>query len=161
MILRTGVLRNRIFAWHRELQDVHHRLEKALEDARRAIRSGERAESLRPELRDFCYTFCSALGSHHRSEDSDFFPALLQQMPGLEPTIARLGREHEVLARLLADFQLSLDDPHSSPQQLFRQINEIKGSMKAHFGFEEGSLNQALRALDAPESDRSRMFGDV
>ncbi|MET9064410.1 hemerythrin domain-containing protein [Streptosporangium sandarakinum] len=155
------MLRNRIFAWHRELQDVHHRLEKVLEDARRAIRSGERAQSLRPELRDFCYTFCSALGSHHRSEDSDFFPALLQQMPELEPTIARLGREHEVLARLLADFQLSLDDSQSSPQQLFRQINDIKAEMKAHFGFEEGSLNQALHALDVPESDRNRMFGDV
>ena len=155
------MLRNRIFAWHRELQDVHHRLEKALEDARRAIRSGERSQSLKPELRDFCYTFCSALGSHHRSEDSDFFPALLQQMPELEPTIARLGREHEVLARLLADLQLSLDDPQSSPQQLFRQINDIKAAMKAHFGFEEGSLNQALHALDAPKIDKNRMFGDV
>ncbi|MFF4418671.1 hemerythrin domain-containing protein [Streptosporangium sp. NPDC001559] len=155
------MLRKRIFAWHRELQDVHHRLEKALEDARRAIRSGERAQSLKPELRDFCYTFCSALGSHHRSEDSDFFPALLQQMPELEPTIARLGREHEVLARLLADFQVSLDDPQSSPQQLFRQINDIKAAMKAHFGFEEGSLNRALHALDVPKSDRNRMFGDV
>ncbi|MFI6538658.1 hemerythrin domain-containing protein [Nonomuraea sp. NPDC050547] len=155
------MLSNRIFAWHRELQDVHHRLERALEDARRAIRSGERAQSLKPELRDFCYTFCTALGSHHRSEDSDFFPALLRQMPELEPTIARLSREHETLARLLTDFQLSLDDPQSSPQQLFQQINDIKAAMKAHFGFEEGSLNQALRALDVPESDKNRMFGDV
>ncbi|MEU6726605.1 hemerythrin domain-containing protein [Nonomuraea wenchangensis] len=121
----------------------------------------ERAQSLKPELRDFCYTFCSALGSHHRSEDSDFFPALLERLPELEPTIARLGREHEVLARLLADFQLSLDDPRSSPRQLFLQINAIKAAMKAHFGFEEGSLNRALHALDAPESDRNRMFGDV
>ncbi|WP_157252854.1 hemerythrin domain-containing protein [Nonomuraea typhae] len=155
------MLRNRIFAWHRELQDVHHRLEKALKDARRAIRSGERAQSLKPELRDFCYTFCAALGSHHRSEDSDFFPALLHQLPELEPTITRLGREHEVLARLLADFQLSLDDPQSSPHQLFIQINDIKAAMKAHFGFEEGSLNQALHALESPESDKKRMFGDV
>ncbi|NJP91006.1 hemerythrin domain-containing protein [Nonomuraea sp. FMUSA5-5] len=158
------MLRHRIFAWHRELQDVHHRLEKALEDARGAIRSGRRAHSLKPELRelrDFCYTFCSALGSHHRSEDSDFFPALLQQLPELEPTIARLSREHELLARLLTDFQLSLDDPRTSPHQLFLQINDIKAAMKAHFGFEEGSLNQALRTLDAPESDRNRMFGDI
>lgn len=151
--------RTRVFAWRRELRDVHHRLERALEDARRAIRSGERAQALKPELRDFCYTFCSALGSHHRSEDSDFFPALLRQMPELEPTIARLAREHEVLARLLTDFQLSLDDPQASPQQLFRQINDIKAAMKAHFGFEEGSLNHALHAFDAPEDDRSRMFG--
>ncbi|AQZ62585.1 unnamed protein product [[Actinomadura] parvosata subsp. kistnae] len=155
------MLRHRIFAWHRELQDVHHRLEKALEDARSALRSGRRAQSLNPELRDFCYTFCSALGSHHRSEDSDFFPALLRHLPELEPTIARLSREHELLARLLTDFQLSLDDPQTSPQQLFLQINDIKAAMKAHFGFEEGSLNQALRTLDAPESDRTRMFGDI
>jgi hemerythrin-like domain-containing protein len=154
-------MRDRLFAWHRELQDVHHRLEKALEDARRAIRSGERAQGGETELRDFCYTFCSALGSHHRSEDSDFFPALAQQMPELEPTIARLGREHQVLARLLTDFRLSLDDPRSSPQRLFQQINDIKAAMKAHFGFEEGALSQALHAFDAPKSDRNRMFGDV
>ncbi|MFG6198696.1 hemerythrin domain-containing protein [Nonomuraea sp. JJY05] len=155
------MLRNRVFAWHRELQSVHHRLEKALEDARRAIRSGTRAETLKPELRDFCYTFCSALGSHHRSEDSDFFPALLKQMPELEPAITRLRHEHQVLAQLLADFQLSLDSRESSPEQLFRQINDIKAVMKAHFGYEEGSLSRALRALDAPASDKHRMFGDV
>lgn len=96
------MLRTRLFAWHRELQDVHHRLEKALKDARKAIRRGERAQALKPELRIFCYTFCSALGSHHRSEDDHFFPALLRQAPELAPAIARLRREHEVLARLLA-----------------------------------------------------------
>ncbi|MEV0381084.1 hemerythrin domain-containing protein [Nonomuraea sp. NPDC050643] len=155
------MLRDRVFAWHRELQNVHHRLEKALEEARKAIRSGRSAQALAPELRDFCHTFCSALGSHHRSEDSDFFPALLKQMPELEPTITRLGREHQVLARLLADFQTSLDSPQSSPQRLFEQINDIKAAMKAHFGFEEGSLNRALHALDVPEGDKQRMFGDV
>ncbi|MFD0888698.1 hemerythrin domain-containing protein [Streptosporangium algeriense] len=155
------MLRNRVLAWHRELRNVHRRLEKALEDALRAIRSGERAQALKPELLDFCYTFCSVLGGHHRSEDSDFFPALLRQMPELEPTITRLRHEHEVLARLLADFQLSLDDPRTTPQRLFQQINDIKAVMKAHFGYEEGSLNRALRGFDAPRSDRDRMFGDV
>ncbi|MFI7127829.1 hemerythrin domain-containing protein [Nonomuraea sp. NPDC050153] len=155
------MLRNRIFAWHLELQDVHHRLEKALEEARKAIREGNRASALKPELREFCYTFCSALGSHHRSEDAEFFPALLEQMPELKPIVARLTAEHEVLSQLLADFQQALNSPESSPQELFRRINEIKGAMKAHFGFEEGSLNRALRVLDAPESDKQRMFGDV
>ncbi|MBN6057438.1 hemerythrin domain-containing protein, partial [Nonomuraea sp. RK-328] len=155
------MLRNRIFAWHLELQRVHHRLEKALEEARKAIRSGNRAQALKPELRDFCYTFCAALGSHHRSEDAVFFPALLGQMPDLEPAITRLSREHQVLAELLADFQQRLDSPESSPQQLFLQINNIKAVIKAHFAYEEGALNRALDALDAPESDRHRMFGDV
>ncbi|MEV4159308.1 hemerythrin domain-containing protein [Nonomuraea dietziae] len=155
------MLRNRIFAWHLELQNVHHRLEKALEEARKAIREGNRVSALKPELREFCYTFCSALGSHHRSEDAEFFPALLEQMPELEPIVARLTREHEVLSRLLADFQRALDSTEASPRELFRQINEIKGAMKAHFGFEEGSLKRALRVLDAPESDRRRMFGDA
>ncbi|MFI6735105.1 hypothetical protein ACIBI9_19440 [Nonomuraea sp. NPDC050451] len=54
-----------------------------------------------------------------------------------------------------------LDPPESSPEQLFRQINDIKAVMKAHFGYEEGSLSHALHALDAPESDKHRMFGDV
>ncbi|MGN9847095.1 hemerythrin domain-containing protein [Nonomuraea sp. H19] len=153
--------RNRIFSWHLELQSVHHRLEKALEEARRSIRSGKRAQTLKPELRSFCYTFCSALGSHHGSEDTDFFPTLLKQMPELEPVITRLRRDHQVLAQLLADFQRSLDSPESSPQQLLQQINNIKAVMKAHFGDEEHSLNQALHALDAPESDKDRMFGDV
>ncbi|MEV4459453.1 hemerythrin domain-containing protein [Microbispora sp. NPDC049633] len=155
------MLRNRIFAWHLELRTVHHRLEKALEEARKAIREGDRAAALKPELREFCYTFCSALGSHHRSEDAEFFPVLLEQMPELEPVITRLTREHEVLSRLLAELQRALDSSEPSPQELFRQINEIKGAMKAHFGFEEGSLKRALRVLDAPESDKRRMFGDV
>lgn len=155
------MVRDRVFAWHLELQSVHHRLEKALEGARRAIRDGERAKALTPELRVFCYTFCSALGSHHRSEDAEFFPALLARMPELEPVIARLTREHELLARLLADFEQTLDSPDSSPQRLFGQINDIKAALKAHFGYEEGSLNHALRVLDAQESARHRMFGDV
>lgn len=33
--------------------------------------------------------------------------------------------------------------------------------MKAHFGFEEGSLTRALHAFDAPESDARCMFGDA
>ncbi|GAA3078442.1 hemerythrin domain-containing protein [Streptosporangium carneum] len=152
--------RDRVFAWHLELRSVHRRLEKALEDARRAIRSGQRTQALNPELRSFCYTFCSVLGNHHRSEDADFFPALLKQMPELEPVITRLGREHQVLAQLLADFQQSLDSPETPPQQLFLQINNIKAFMKAHFAYEEGSLNRALRALDASESEKGRMFGD-
>lgn len=155
------MLRTRLFAWHRELQDVHHRLEKALKDARKAIRRGERAQALKPELRIFCYTFCSALGSHHRSEDDHFFPALLRQAPELAPAIARLRREHEVLARLLAGFQHALDGPRTSPRRLFQQINEVKATMKAHFGFEEGSLTRALHAFDAPERDARRMFGDA
>ncbi|NUW42596.1 hemerythrin domain-containing protein [Nonomuraea rhodomycinica] len=155
------MLRNRVFAWHLELQNVHHRLERALEDARRAIRSGNRAQALKPELRDFCYTFCSALGSHHRSEDAVLFPALLERMPDLEPAITRLTREHQVLARLLADFQRSLDSPETSPQELFLQINNIKAVMKAHFAYEEGSLTRALHALDAPESGKQQMFGDA
>ncbi|MET9341235.1 hemerythrin domain-containing protein [Nonomuraea sp. NPDC003804] len=155
------MLRNRVFAWHLELKNVHQRLEKALEEARKAIREGNRASALKPELREFCYTFCSAMGSHHRSEDAEFFPALLEQMPELEPIITQLTREHEVLSQLLADFQRALDSSESSPQELFRQINEIKGAMKAHFGFEEGSLKRALRVLDAPESDKQRMFGDA
>ncbi|MEW9551949.1 hemerythrin domain-containing protein [Nonomuraea sp. NPDC050783] len=155
------MLRDRVFAWHLELQNVHHRLERALEEVRKALREGNRAAALKPELRQFCYTFCSALGSHHRSEDAAFFPALLEQMPELKPVITALTREHEVLARLLDDFRRALDSSGSSPQELFQRINEIKGAMKAHFGFEEGALKRALRGLDAPESDRRRMFGDV
>ncbi|MBX6767179.1 MAG: hemerythrin domain-containing protein [Actinomadura rubrobrunea] len=155
------MLRERVFAWHLELQNVHHRLEKALEDTRRQLRSGVRAQTLKPDLRDFCLAFCTALGSHHRSEDADFFSTLLRRMPELEPAITRLTHEHRVLARLLADFQRCLDSPETSPQRLFEQINEIKAVMKAHFAYEEGSLSFALRTLDAPESDKRRMFGDV
>ncbi|NRQ35955.1 hemerythrin domain-containing protein [Nonomuraea sp. NN258] len=152
--------RDRVFAWHRELRDVHHRLEQALEDVARALREGNRAGALKPELRRFCYTFCAALGSHHRSEDAAFFPALLRRMPELEPVITALTREHEVLSRLLTDFQRALDSD-SPPRELFQQINEIKAAMKAHFGFEEGALKRVLRGLDAPASDKRRMFGDV
>lgn len=155
------MLRDRVFAWHMELQNVHHRLEKALEDARKAIRSGVRAQALKPELRDFCFTFCTALGSHHRSEDADLFPTLLDQMPELEPAITRLKREHQVLSQLLADFQQSLNSPETSPQRLFQQINDIKAVMKAHFAYEEGYLSHALRSLDAPESEKHRMLGNA
>ncbi|SEM92243.1 hemerythrin domain-containing protein [Nonomuraea pusilla] len=155
------MLRNRLFAWHLELRNVHRRLEKALEEARDALREGDRAAVLKPELLQFCYTFCSALGTHHRSEDAAFFPALLKQNPALEPIITALTREHEGLSRLLTDFQRALDSADSTPQELFQQLNEIKGAMKAHFGFEEGALKRALRDLDAPESDKRRMFGDV
>ncbi|OLT27061.1 hypothetical protein BJF79_42885 [Actinomadura sp. CNU-125] len=152
--------RERIFAWHLELQAVHHRLEKALEDARAAIRSGKRAPVLAPELRDFCYDFCSALGRHHRSEDSDFFPALLARMPELETAVTHLVRHHEVLAELLTDFQRALAVAES-PKLLLEQINTIKSVMKTHFAAEERSLNYALRRLDAPERDVRRMLGDV
>ncbi|OKI06218.1 hypothetical protein A6A06_37590 [Streptomyces sp. CB02923] len=153
--------RDRIFAWHLELQSVHHRLEKSLEEARGAIRSGKRIESLSPDLRYFCYNFCSALGTHHKSEDAEFFPVLLKQVPQLAPAITQLTRQHQVLADLLDSFRAALDSSQSSPRQLLQQINTIKSVMKTHFAAEERSLNYALRVLDAPESDKGRMFGDI
>ncbi|MFD7663468.1 hemerythrin domain-containing protein [Streptomyces sp. NPDC059788] len=153
--------RERITAWNRELQSVHHRLEKALEEARDAIRNGTRTQTLSPDLRSFCYNFCSALGQHHRSEDAEFFPTLLEQMPELEPAITSLTQHHQVLAQLLDDFQKSLDSAESSPRRLLKQINTIKSVMKTHFSAEERSLNYALRVLDAPTSDSVRMFGDI
>ncbi|GIH66393.1 hemerythrin domain-containing protein [Microbispora siamensis] len=153
--------RDRVHAWDLELQNAHHRLEQALEQARVSILSGKNAKASKPDLRSHCYTFCAALGSHHRSEDDGFFPALVRQMPELRPVIERLTRDHRRLARLLADFQECLDSAQSSPERLLRKINEIKSVMNAHFADEERSLNPALHAFHAQADDRDRMFGGI
>jgi hemerythrin-like domain-containing protein len=153
--------RDRVHAWDLELQNAHHRLERAVDRVRVSLLAGKQVEAIKPDLRARCHTFCAALGSHHRSEDDGFFPALLGQAPELRPVIERLARDHRRLARLLADFQRCLDSGESSPERLLVRINEIKSVMNAHFADEERSLNPALQEFRARAGDRGRMLGDV
>lgn len=66
-----------------------------------------RADIGRRRLRDdtlatHCLAFCSALTSHHRSEDDELFSQLLRLRPDLSATIANLLEDHALIAAILS-----------------------------------------------------------
>ncbi len=148
----------RLVAWQRELQDAHHRLERALDEARAALERGEVPAVGAREVLDHCHAFCGRLGGHHRSEDTALFPRLLAAAPELAPVVDRLRADHVALAALLSGFEAALTaDP--DPDVLATHLDGIEALMASHFGYEERALDGALRRLGAPAAERSVLLG--
>jgi deazaflavin-dependent oxidoreductase (nitroreductase family) len=98
------------------------------------------------QLRERCLAFCEAVHEHHTNETGRGFPLLEERYPGLEPVLAGLRRDHEVLAGLRTRFQQTLTgngDPAEARAELYRLAEE----MEAHFDREERRLVPALNAL--------------
>ncbi|GAB2824097.1 hypothetical protein GCM10022221_22670 [Actinocorallia aurea] len=147
--------KNRLIAWHRELQAAHHRLRHALEVARESAEDA----SARTELLLYCKGFCAALDGHHTREDEGLFPELAARHPSLRPVLAKLRQDHDMIATLLAGFDRAIASA-APPTELFRHLDGLAAIMESHFRFEERELLGVLAALDV-EADPRDLLGPL
>jgi hemerythrin-like domain-containing protein len=152
---------HRLIAWDRELTAAHQRLREALRLARDALDAGAAggAQSARADLTLFCYGFCAALGGHHGSEDDALFPRLAAYDPALQPALAKLRQDHELIATLLTQFDqaVSSDAP---PAELSLQLDGLAAIMESHFRYEERQLLGVLTAFEL-DADPHTVLGPL
>ncbi|MFG3343141.1 hemerythrin domain-containing protein [Glycomyces sp. NPDC048151] len=151
---------DRLVAFSTQLRNVHQRLRKALDLARRSI-DGEfdDGDTAGQDLLLFCRGFCSALSGHHRSEDGGLFPQVIAEHPELKPVIANLMSDHNMLEHLIGQLTAAMDSD-AGADELHRHLDGIGAVMETHFRYEENQLLKVLDAL-AIEGDPTALLGDL
>ncbi|MBO3735409.1 hemerythrin domain-containing protein [Glycomyces niveus] len=149
---------DRLVAFSTQLRNVHQRLRKALDLARRSI-DGEFDDAAGQDLLLYCRGFCAALSGHHRSEDGGLFPQVIAEHPGLKPVIANLMSDHNMLEHLIGQLTAAMD-ADAGPDELHRHLDGIGAVMETHFKYEESQLLVVLDAL-ALEGEPGRLLGDL
>ena len=145
---------SRLVAWSRELRTTHDRLRDALTVTRQALATGEPAESATRDLLLFCHGFCAALTAHHEGEDSDLFPAIARQHPGLRDTLRYLRQDHSMIAHLVGGLQTAVASA-APPAELARHLDGVAAIMESHFRYEERQLLAVLERLTLDADPRT------
>jgi len=101
------------------------------------------APRLGAQLRINCLTFCQGLEFHHRVEDGGMFPALGDRHPELDAVFARLRREHERMAVLLAELAEAVS---GDGEDVPARVDGLIAELEAHLTYEE---EQLIPLLDA------------
>jgi iron-sulfur cluster repair protein YtfE (RIC family) len=120
-----------------------------LADLGDAVTSLNMAESYKA-FGNLCGRECQLLSFHHTAEDQAVFPALDRQgSEGLRKVVERLRAEHEVIHALLEELQaralaaVDRADAHSFAS-LKETLERLDATVRSHFRYEEGELEQAL-----------------
>ena len=95
----------------------------------------------------YCFGFCTALGGHHRSEDTGLFPELAGRHPELDETIAYLKQDHSMIAYLLSGLERAIGS-QAAPEEIGRHLEGLAAIMESHFRYEERQLLTVLGTLD-------------
>jgi hemerythrin-like domain-containing protein len=158
----NGHDQQRIIAWGQELRAVHRRLRDALQFAREAVEDGRETDSLATNLELYCLGFCGALTGHHRSEDTNLFPLVLREVPGLAETVSKLIQDHNMITQLIGDLERAIGT-RSARDVLLRHLDGIEAVMETHFRFEEKQLVGLLDQLAGPigEQEKTILFGPI
>ncbi|MET9344620.1 nitroreductase/quinone reductase family protein [Nonomuraea sp. NPDC003804] len=130
----------RVRAFGDELVRVHGWLRDELAKVRKGAAQGQ---GLSAELRAHCLTFCDALHFHHGAEDNVAFPHLEETHPELADALARLRREHTVVARLIRRLRALLDEGGDAAGE----VERLAAELEAHFDYEEEQLVPVLNAM--------------
>lgn len=93
--------------------------------------------ALGAQLRINCLTFCQGLHFHHTGEDAHIFPALAGRFPELEPTLHRLGSEHERIAELAEELQRVVS---AGEGDVLADVDRLIAELEAHLAYEEEQL---------------------
>lgn len=134
---------NRMGDW---LIEVHTWLRNELADLRRQVDAGAVPVRGPADLRAHCLSFCTALKRHHTGEDMGVFPMLAKQFPALAPALAKLGEDHQVVARLQEEIQRLVDE-EADPAKLREELDRLTGELEDHFAYEERTVVTALNAI--------------
>ncbi len=149
---------HRLIAWDRELAAAHQRLRQALRLARDALDAGASSQP-GPISR------CSATGSAPPSagttgaKTTPCSPRLAAHDSALQPALAKLRQDHELIATLLTQFDqaISSDAP---PAELSLQLDGVAAIMESHFRYEERQLLGVLSALEL-DADPHTVLGPL
>lgn len=108
-------------------------------------------EQLTPanDLRANCLAFCGYLTKHHTGEDRGVFPMLARAHPELTEVIARLEKEHEVVADIQHRIQ-ALADSEADRDRLVPELDRLAAELNAHLRYEEETIVAALNETPAP-----------
>ncbi|WP_067486125.1 nitroreductase/quinone reductase family protein [Actinomadura hibisca] len=99
------------------------------------------------QLRVNCLTMCQGLTVHHQAEDGGIFPAVAKARPELAEAMARMTREHEVVAALLAEIQTLVKAEDTPPATLLAEFDRLTTDLEAHLTYEEDQLVPLLNDL--------------
>ncbi|TCP57070.1 deazaflavin-dependent oxidoreductase (nitroreductase family) [Tamaricihabitans halophyticus] len=120
------------------LRGIHDVFRREIELVRAEVaRSGP---GIGAQLRVNCLNLCKGLEFHHTAEDAGMFPNLAVRFPELEPTLARLRAEHEVIAKLLDELQrvIMADGPERA--QVLGEVDRLAAELHEHLRYEEEQL---------------------
>ncbi|WP_283136591.1 nitroreductase/quinone reductase family protein [Rhizohabitans arisaemae] len=127
------------------LKKIHEAFRRELALIRKEL--AESGKSLGAQLRVNCLTFCQGLEFHHRSEDGGVFPALAGRDPALDEVLAKLGREHEVVAELLERLRTVLAGPDVGTEAVLAEVDLLIEQLEAHLDYEERELVAILNQV--------------
>ena len=138
-----------------QLTEAHQALRERLASLRHEVADGTARPGFPADLHGYCLSFCSAVRTHHTSEDNQVFPALSAAAPELAPVIGKLIEDHQLVAAILRQVRelLGPDRPPSPPAALLRELDGLTAILESHFSFEERRIAQALTTLDPGSID--------
>jgi Hemerythrin HHE cation binding domain len=148
-----------------QLIDIHNSLRQDLAHLRAYADSYRIDGGDRPrELRTHCLAFCTAVRRHHIGEDGGAFRVLDRRFPDLSPVIEELGRDHEIVAGILRQFEALVAEGATGPdpaeaQRIRFELDGLAALLESHFVFEEKKLVTALDALDIGSATAEHLFG--
>jgi alkanesulfonate monooxygenase SsuD/methylene tetrahydromethanopterin reductase-like flavin-dependent oxidoreductase (luciferase family) len=100
----------------------------------------------------FCESYCRLVTTHHTIEDASVFPHLGRRDARLEPVLARLAEEHEVIGELLDGVDSSLvelvaDGGEAVLERVRAAVDLLADAMASHLAYEERELVEPLARL--------------
>jgi Hemerythrin HHE cation binding domain len=101
------------------------------------------------DLLSHCLSFCTAIHTHHTSEDSQLLPALRAAAPELAPVTDNLTEDHALVAGILRQVRELLTPGRgpSGPDALVRELDGLIAILESHFSYEERRIAKALDTL--------------
>ena len=137
-----------------QLTEAHQALRERLASLRHEVADGTARPDFPEDLPGHCLSFCSAVHTHHTSEDNQVFPALRAAAPELAPVIDKLAEDHSLVDAILDQVrELLASRPVSPPAALLRELDGLTAILESHFSFEERRIAQALTTLDPGSID--------
>lgn len=113
----------------------------------------------------FCASYCRLLTLHHTIEDERLFADLRRSEPDLDPVLARLSAEHEVIAEVLDSVDRALvamvaagsdggptgaPDPAVALEEVDRVVSRLAEELSTHLDGEERALLGPIGRLTVP-----------
>ncbi len=146
----------------RMIHDIIRRDLVVVRDLSTSVADGAPSEAVRTQvaamavsspiwtLRVSCLRYCRFVHGHHVHEDSMFFPNLVRANPALNPSVERLKREHQTVARLLDGIEAqtqALDRDGTARGALTTALDELADHLLTHLDWEEDAILPTLRRM--------------
>ena len=123
---------------------IHDAFRRELALVRREVAAGP---GLGAQVRINCLAVCEGLHHHHGMEDAGLLPLAVAEHPELGEAVARLQREHRVVAELLEQLQRAVGERGAAPGDVLPEVDRLIALLEAHLDYEEEQLVPLLDAI--------------